>query len=154
MRVRDEHLDGSRVRSLLGRVSYVLVRDVELVVGYEHGGLYFYDGVVAAVAAVVVMMADETNEEMCTEADEAMERGGGGVNVERNETSEKIQRLRRRERDTDTQIQSQDLPKEETASASGGSLRSSKRLLLAAGMPIQITNKRHTSLLHKLITVP
>jgi len=84
---------------------------VELVVGYEHGGLYFYDGVVAAVAAVVVMMADETNEEMCTEADEAMERGcGGGVNVERNETSEKIQRLRRRERDTDTQIQSQDLP--------------------------------------------
>lgn len=109
--VRDEHLDGSCVRSLLGRVSYVLVRDVELVVGYEHGGLYFYDGVVAAVAAVVVMMADETNEEMCTDADEAMERGcGGGVNVERNETSEKIQRLRRRERDTDTQIQSQDLP--------------------------------------------
>ena len=57
MRVRDEHLDGSRVRSLLGRVSYVLVRDVELVVGYEHGGLYFYDGV---VVVAVVVMADET----------------------------------------------------------------------------------------------
>ena len=89
VRVRDEHLDCSRVRSLLGRVSYVLVRDVELVVGYEHGGLYFYDGVVAAVA--VVVMADETNEEMCTEADEAIERGGGGY-VERNEKREKVQR--------------------------------------------------------------
>ena len=65
VRVRDEHLDGSRVRSLLGRVSYVLVRDVELVVGYEHGGLYFYDGVVVVAVAVAVVMADETNEEMC-----------------------------------------------------------------------------------------
>ena len=62
---------------------------MELVVGYEHGGLYFYDGVVAAVA--VVVMADETNEEMCTEADEAIERGGGGY-VERNEKREKVQR--------------------------------------------------------------